>query len=128
MTRYVIRLPALAEEADARVELTNGRFVDVPAGRFHPPAVRMILHRGRIVYERYFGVLKEDGQHGAMSVTKSFVGTLGAMLVAEGRVGRGVLGHTGGAIPVGGMLDPVGAPRDSHGSPAERSRDRARRQ
>jgi len=44
----------------------------------------VVLHRGRVVYERYFGVLKEDGQHGAMSVTKSFVGTLGAMLVAEG--------------------------------------------
>jgi hypothetical protein len=44
----------------------------------------VVLHRGRIVYERYFGCLEEDGQHGAMSVTKSFVGTLGAMLVAEG--------------------------------------------
>jgi CubicO group peptidase (beta-lactamase class C family) len=44
----------------------------------------VVLHKGRIVYERYFGVLKEDGQHSAMSVTKSFVGTLGAMLVAEG--------------------------------------------
>jgi CubicO group peptidase (beta-lactamase class C family) len=46
----------------------------------------VVLHKGRIVYERYFGVLKEDGQHGAMSVTKSFVGTLGAMLVAEGKI------------------------------------------
>ena len=44
----------------------------------------LVLHRGRVVYERYFGVLKDDGQHGAMSVTKSVVGTLGAMLVAEG--------------------------------------------
>ena len=46
----------------------------------------VVLHRGRIVYERYFGVLKEDGQHGAMSVTKSVTGTLGALLVAEGRI------------------------------------------
>jgi len=46
----------------------------------------VVLHRGRIVYERYFGALKDDGQHGAMSVTKSVVGTLGAMLVAEGRL------------------------------------------
>jgi geranylgeranyl reductase family protein len=29
-------------------------------------------------------------------------------LVAEGRVGDSVLGRTGGAIPVGGMLDPLG--------------------
>jgi len=44
----------------------------------------VVLNRGAVVYERYFGVLKEDGQHAAMSVTKSVIGTLGAMLVAEG--------------------------------------------
>lgn len=44
----------------------------------------VILHEGRVVYERYFGVLKPQGQHGAMSVTKTFVGTLAAMMVAEG--------------------------------------------
>jgi CubicO group peptidase (beta-lactamase class C family) len=44
----------------------------------------LVLHQGSIVYERYFGVFKKTGQHGAMSVTKSFVGTLGATLVAEG--------------------------------------------
>lgn len=46
----------------------------------------VVLHQGQIVYERYFGALKPDGQHGAMSVTKSFVGTLAAMLVAEGQL------------------------------------------
>ena len=49
----------------------------------------LVLHRGRIVYERYFGVLRDDGQHAAMSVTKSVVGTLGAALVAEGRIDPG---------------------------------------
>lgn len=44
----------------------------------------VVLHRGHMVYERYFGVLKDNGQHAAMSVTKSVIGTLGAMLVAEG--------------------------------------------
>jgi len=44
----------------------------------------VVLHRGRIVYERYFGALAPEGQHLAMSVTKSFVGALAAMLVAEG--------------------------------------------
>ena len=44
----------------------------------------VVLHRGQVVYERYFGVLDPQGQHGAMSVTKSVVGTMGAMLVAEG--------------------------------------------
>ncbi|WP_390887812.1 serine hydrolase domain-containing protein [Comamonas antarctica] len=46
----------------------------------------VVLHKGRIVYERYFGALDERGQHAAMSVTKSVTGTLGAMLVAEGRL------------------------------------------
>jgi len=40
---------------------------------------------------------------------KPLLEKLHATLVAEGRVGRGVLNYTGGAIPVGGMLDPVGA-------------------
>ena len=46
----------------------------------------VVLHRGKIVYERYFGVLNPQGQHAAMSVTKSVIGTLGAMLVAQGRI------------------------------------------
>jgi geranylgeranyl reductase family protein len=39
---------------------------------------------------------------------KPLLEALHGKLAAEGRVGRGVMGHTGGAIPVGGMLDPVG--------------------
>jgi hypothetical protein len=34
----------------------------------------IVLHRGTVVYERYFGVLKPAGQHAAMSVTKTFMG------------------------------------------------------
>lgn len=45
-----------------------------------------VLHRGNLVYERYFGVLNREGQHGAMSVTKTFIGTLAAILVAEGKL------------------------------------------
>jgi CubicO group peptidase (beta-lactamase class C family) len=44
----------------------------------------VVLHKGSVVYERYFGVSKPQGQHIAMSVTKSFFGTIGAMLVADG--------------------------------------------
>ncbi len=46
----------------------------------------VVLHRGRIVYERYFGALTADRPHIAFSVTKSFIGTLAAMLVAEGKL------------------------------------------
>jgi CubicO group peptidase (beta-lactamase class C family) len=45
-----------------------------------------VLHRGRIVFERYFGVLEPHKQHIAMSVTKSFTGTLAGILVAEGKL------------------------------------------
>jgi CubicO group peptidase (beta-lactamase class C family) len=44
----------------------------------------LVLHRGRIVYEKYFGVLKPDVQHIAFSVTKSFVATIAASLISEG--------------------------------------------
>ena len=46
----------------------------------------VVLHRGRIVYEKDFPILPADRQHIAFSVTKSFIGTLGAMLVAEGKL------------------------------------------
>ncbi len=44
----------------------------------------IILHKGQVVYERYFGALKEDKVHAVMSLTKSFTGTLASILVAEG--------------------------------------------
>jgi len=44
----------------------------------------LVLHRGRIVHERYFGVLDAHTPHIAFSVTKSFVATLAATLVHEG--------------------------------------------
>jgi CubicO group peptidase (beta-lactamase class C family) len=44
----------------------------------------IVLHRGRIVFERYFGVLDGRTPHIAYSVTKSFVATLAATLVHEG--------------------------------------------
>jgi hypothetical protein len=46
----------------------------------------LIIHKGRIVYERYFGCLEEMGKHAAMSMTKSVTGLLAEILVAEGRL------------------------------------------
>jgi CubicO group peptidase (beta-lactamase class C family) len=48
----------------------------------------VVLHRGRIVYEPYFGALTGDGMHTSFSVTKSFFGTLAAMLIADGALDR----------------------------------------
>jgi CubicO group peptidase (beta-lactamase class C family) len=46
----------------------------------------LIIHEGKIVYERYFGCLDEAGKHGAMSMTKSMTGLLAEILVAEGKL------------------------------------------
>jgi hypothetical protein len=46
----------------------------------------MILHRGRVLYERYFGALEAHRPHAAFSVTKSYVGLLAAVLAHEGRI------------------------------------------
>jgi CubicO group peptidase (beta-lactamase class C family) len=44
----------------------------------------LVIHKGEVVYERYFGCLEEDGKHAIMSMTKSITGLLGEILVAEG--------------------------------------------
>jgi CubicO group peptidase (beta-lactamase class C family) len=46
----------------------------------------IVLHRGKVVYEKYFGALNAQTPHILMSSTKSFVGTLAAMLVEEGKL------------------------------------------
>ena len=46
----------------------------------------IVLHHGRVVYERYDGCLSPDTLHGVMSVTKSLTGLLGEILVAEGKL------------------------------------------
>jgi CubicO group peptidase (beta-lactamase class C family) len=46
----------------------------------------LVMHDGKIVEERYFGVLTPEKQHILFSVTKSFVGTMGATLIAEGQL------------------------------------------
>ncbi len=46
----------------------------------------LVLHKGKIVYEKYFGCLNETGKHAAMSMTKSLTGLLAEMLVAEGKL------------------------------------------
>ena len=46
----------------------------------------VVLHRGRIVYERYFGALDAQRAHIAWSVTKSFFATIAVTLSTEGRL------------------------------------------
>jgi CubicO group peptidase (beta-lactamase class C family) len=46
----------------------------------------VVLHRGKVIFERYAGALKPHKPHIAMSVTKSFTGTLAGILIAEGKI------------------------------------------
>lgn len=46
----------------------------------------IVMHKGKIVYEKYPAGLKPDGLHAAMSVSKSFTGTVASILVAEGKL------------------------------------------
>jgi CubicO group peptidase (beta-lactamase class C family) len=50
----------------------------------------LILHKGRVVYEKYFGCLDETGKHAAMSLTKSITGLLAEILVVEGQLDNAV--------------------------------------
>lgn len=46
----------------------------------------LVLHKGKVVFEKYFGAGDPHRPHIAFSVTKSVVGTLAAVLVAEGKL------------------------------------------
>jgi CubicO group peptidase (beta-lactamase class C family) len=47
-----------------------------------------VLHRGRLVYERYLGALRPELPHACFSITKSYAATLAATLVREGVLDR----------------------------------------
>lgn len=73
-----------------------------------------VLHRGRLVHERYSGALEAHIPHIAMSVTKSFTGLLTGLMVAEGKIDPGApvstyvaeLGRSGfGDARVGEVMD-----------------------
>ncbi|HAC64633.1 MAG TPA: 6-aminohexanoate hydrolase [Cyanothece sp. UBA12306] len=44
----------------------------------------LILHKGKVIYEKYLGCLDEVSKHAAMSMTKSLTGLLAEILVVEG--------------------------------------------
>lgn len=46
----------------------------------------IVLHHGRVIYERYGGCLEADGLHAVMSITKSLTGVMAEALIADGRL------------------------------------------
>ncbi|MCP5164194.1 MAG: serine hydrolase [Pseudomonadales bacterium] len=49
----------------------------------------LVLHRGELVYERYFNGMARTSQHQMFSATKSFVGMLVLCLIEEGAIDPG---------------------------------------
>lgn len=79
------------ERSDKTSEIDALRFVDTNGRtcRFNEALFDtytdgiLVLHRGQIIYERYFGALEPHLPHLCMSVTKSYAGTLAAALIHE---------------------------------------------
>ncbi len=78
-----------------RPELAEVRFLPIGGSAettFEQSLIRnytdgiLVLHKGEVVFERWFGVTGPLTRHIAFSVTKSFVGTLAEMLVGEGLI------------------------------------------
>ncbi len=81
---------ALRDDIDAL------RFTPLPGSGFDGPVswadalfanftdAIIVIHRGSIVYERCFGAMTSATPHMSFSVSKSFCGTIAAMLVADG--------------------------------------------
>ena len=46
----------------------------------------LVVHKGQVILERWYGVTGPETRHIAFSVTKSFVGTIAASLVAQGLI------------------------------------------
>jgi CubicO group peptidase (beta-lactamase class C family) len=46
----------------------------------------VVLHKGRVVYERYDNQMTPHSPHLLFSVTKSFTGLLAAQLAHEGKI------------------------------------------
>jgi CubicO group peptidase (beta-lactamase class C family) len=70
--------------------VANGR--QVPLGTWFDESGTdsfLVLHKGKLVYERYFNGMERQSLHQMFSVTKSFVGTLTLCLIEEGAIDPG---------------------------------------
>lgn len=81
-----------AVDAEAEAGIDALRFTDMNGGKrdwassledTYTDGI-IVLHRGRRVYERYFGALQAHRPHGCFSITKSYVATIAACLLHEG--------------------------------------------
>lgn len=87
----------VSELASAPVDLDSLTFTvandrKVSLGKWLDESVTdsfLVLHQGKIVYERYFNGMARASRHQMFSATKSFVGTLVLCLIEEGAIDPG---------------------------------------
>jgi CubicO group peptidase (beta-lactamase class C family) len=81
-------LPSAPRDLDALV-FTDDKGRDITVSQWltqtYTDAI-VVMHRGRIVYERYLNQMRPQTPHLLFSVTKSFTGLLAAQLVHEDRI------------------------------------------
>lgn len=84
----IVPLPRAGRDIDKiPVTTMDGKaitFGDMPALTYTDGL--LVLHKGKVIYEKYFGAGNAHTPHIAFSVTKSFVGTLAAVLAAQGKL------------------------------------------
>jgi hypothetical protein len=84
----VSALPSAPRDLDALV-FTDDKGRDITVSQWltqtYTDAI-VVMHRGRIVYERYLNQMRPQTPHLLFSVTKSFTGLLAAQLAHEGRI------------------------------------------
>ena len=84
----VVPLPRAARDIEQiPVTTMDGKaitFGDMPALTYADGL--LVMHKGKVIYEKYFGAGNAHTPHIAFSVTKSFVGTLAAVLAAQGKL------------------------------------------
>lgn len=84
----IVPLPRAARDIEQiPVTTMDGKaitFGDMPALTYADGL--LVMHKGKIIYEKYFGAGNAHTPHIAFSVTKSFVGTLAAVLAAQGKL------------------------------------------
>lgn len=68
-------------------DLHGGRKIDLPTWLAESKTDSfLVLHKGKVVFERYLNGMQSHTQHQMFSATKSFVATLTLMLIEEGLV------------------------------------------
>ncbi|MGH1490250.1 MAG: serine hydrolase domain-containing protein [Acidimicrobiales bacterium] len=72
-------------ERDTRLETLDGRGLSFEAALVESDTdALLVLHHGRVVYERYFGACGPHVRHTMMSCNKSMIGTLAECLISDG--------------------------------------------